>query len=251
LLYQTVGGAIIVPLYCLAYQSVSSGKDYWLPASRAVPTAYAQALLPSLVLGYLLPTILIYLPYGNVFVTQGYVALWQPVPILVNILLLVFSPTYSIGQPKAKTTSSEATGSTDDVKYLNRVYILSFVVGAVAHWAAIAICFLSSDPNLSFTHAFWPRKDLWIGKNINPSMSEGLLHIFQMDFWIIFLSSLVWAYLAVLDINRISGRSFVPAPKALVVMALNTVLFGPAATVAAIWYSRESTLAHLQKSKAA
>lgn len=214
-----------------------------------MPVGYARALLPSLVLGYLIPTILIYLPYSNVFITQGYVALWQPAPIIVNILLLILTPIFSAGstEPKAKR---DVDGSVEDVKHLQRVYILSFIVGATSHWAAIAICFLSSDPNLSFTHTFWPRKDLWIGRNINPTLSEGLLHIFQMDFWIIFASSLVWAYVAVLDVNRVT-KSFVPASKALVVMTLNTVLFGPAATIAAMWYSRESTLANLQKSKAA
>jgi hypothetical protein len=245
-MYQTVGGAIIIPLYHLAYMKTSSGKNYWSPASRAVPVAYAQALLPCLILGYLLPTILIYLPYSNAFMTQGYIALWQPAPLIVNLLLLILVPTYSVGQPKPKTT---AAGSTDDVKYLKRVYILCFVVGAVTHWAAVAICFLTSDPNLTFIHAFWPNKELFIGANINTTLSEGLLYIFQIDFWVIFGSSLIWAYLAVLDTNRASGRSFVPPIKAIAVIALNTFVFGPAATVAAIWFSRESTLAQLQKSQ--
>jgi hypothetical protein len=227
----------------------SSRKDYWSPASRAVSLSYAQALLPSLIVGYLIPTILIYLPYDNVFITQRYAALWQPVPIYVNILLFILAPTYSIGRSTPKTTTTVTENSIDDVKYLKRVYIFSFIVGAITHWAAVAICFLSSDPNLSFMHAFWPNKEFFFGQVTGLTLSQGLLYIFQVDFWIIFASSLIWAYLVILDTNRVTSKSFVPPVKALIVMALNTVLFGPAATIAAIWYSREGTLAQVQKSK--
>ncbi|KIW06014.1 uncharacterized protein PV09_03195 [Verruconis gallopava] len=246
-LYQSVGGAVMIPLYHLAYLKSSSAPNYWSPPSRAVSLPYAQALLPSLVLGYLLPTILVYFPQGNVFVTQGYIAIWQIAPVIVNLLLFVLAPTYAVGQPRTNRNEENLDG---DVKYLKRVYMLSFFIGAISHWAAAAICFLSSDPNLSFMHAFWPRGDLFLGQMSALTLSECVHYIFQMDCWIIFGSCLVWAYMAVLDMNRISNQSFVPPAKALAVMALNTVLFGPAATVAAVWYSRELKMAGLAKAKA-
>ncbi len=228
----------------------SSRKDYWSPASRALSLPYAQALLPSLIVGYLIPTILIYLPYENVFVTQGYAALWQPVPIYVNTLLFVLAQIYSIGQSKSKTTSPETEKNTDDVKYLKRVCVFSFIVGALTHWAAVAICFFSSDPNLSFMHAFWPNKEFFLGQVTGIKLSQGLLYIYQVDFWIIFASWLIWTSLVILDTNRATSKSFMPPVKALAVMALDTILFGPAATIAATWHSREGTLAQIQKSKA-
>ena len=241
-----MGGAVIIPLLHLAYMKTTSNKDYWTPASRAVPLPYARALALSLLFGYLLPTIALYVPWSNVFTSQGYIALWQPVPWLVNILLVILSTLFSLNQSNRKTGPE---GSTADVPYLQRVYLFSFFVAASAHWFAIAACLLSKDPNVTFAHAFLPRKDLFLRTGTISTMQEGLLYIFQIDYWVIFGSSLVWAYLAILDTNRAAG-TYVPPVKALSVMILNTILFGPAATLAAIWYSREGTLAGLQTAKA-
>src|SRR5690349_294739 len=98
----------------------TSSKDYWTPSSRAVSLPYARALLPSLVIGYLLPTLALYVPYGNVFTTQGVVALWQPSPWMVNILLVALSTVFSAGQSSLKQGPE---GTTADVKYLQRVYL--------------------------------------------------------------------------------------------------------------------------------
>jgi hypothetical protein len=225
----------------------SSNENYWNPSSRAVSLPYAKALLPSLILGYLLPTIALYIPYENIFTTQAVVAFWQPSPLLVNVLILVFSALFSIGYTKPKQTPE---GTTSDVKYLQHVYLFSFAVAAASHWLAITALLFSKDPNITFFHAIWPRKDLVLATGRIHTMHEGLLYILQIDFWVIFGSSLIWAYLAILDTNRVA-RAYVAPAQAFAVIGLNTVLFGPAATVAAIWYSRESTLAQLQqKSKA-
>jgi hypothetical protein len=187
-----------------------------------------------------------YVPWNDVFTTQGFAVLWQPSPWIVNILLVVLSTLYSVGGSQIKV---EPEGTTADVKYLQRVYLLSFAVGAISHWLTIATIFFSSDPNLTFTHVFLPRKELFLATQSISTLHEGLHYIFQVDYWIIFGSSLIWAYLAILDTNRVA-QAYVAPIKAITVMALNTVLFGPAATVAAIWHSREGTLAGLQKSKA-
>jgi hypothetical protein len=225
----------------------TSSENYWDPPSRAVSVPYARALLPSLILGYLAPTLALYVPYTNVFFTQAVVAFWQPSPLLVNVLLVAFSTVISSGYEKPKQNPE---GSTADVMYLQGVYLFSFAVAAASHWFTIATLYLSSDPNLTFFHAFWPRKELVFETARISTMHEGLRYILQIDFWVIFGSSLIWAYLAILDTNRVA-RSYVAPAKAIAVIILNTMLFGPAATVAAIWYSRESTLAQLQqKSKA-
>lgn len=237
---------MIIALYHLAYIKTSSSKDYWTPASRTVSVAYAKALLPSLVIGYLVPTIAMYIPWNNIFTTQALAALWQPSPWIVNILLVMFSTLYSIGGSETKV---EPEGTTADVKYLQRVYLLSFAVSAISHWLTIATIFFSKNPNLTFTHVFLPSKELFLATQSISTLHEGLHYIFQIDYWIIFGSSLIWAYLAILDTNRVA-QSYVAPMQAVSVMALNTVLFGPAATVAAIWHSREGTLAGLQKSKA-
>jgi len=240
LLYQTVGGAIVIPLYYLAYMRESAQKDYWSPASRQVSTSYARALLPSLVIGYLLPTILMYLPFSDpdLRVTQGLIALWQPTPLIVNLLLFVISAAYGNEPATSKKAASPPPG---DIKYLNRLYLTCFSVSAIAHVGTIFVCLSSTHPQMSLTRALVrvPTNDLM-------SMTGGLHYIFQVDFWIIFTAAVTGAYLALWDLKRI-GKTDLSLRNAAAGMAMAVICVGPAATVTGVWYIREHIMAQKDK----
>lgn len=68
---QTIGFALVGPLYYAAYIWASADENYWWPLSRQVPTPYAKTILPALLLGYLLPTLLMLLPYSAPSVLQA------------------------------------------------------------------------------------------------------------------------------------------------------------------------------------
>jgi len=235
LLYQTVGGAVIIPLYYLAYMRESSHADYWLPASRRVRLPYAKALLPSLFVGYLLPTILMYLPFPDpgLYITQGLVAFWQITPFVVNLLL------FCIPLVLGSSTKS-ASPDQSDIKYLDRLYITCFIVTATAHVGTIVWCVLST-PSISLIHALVrvPTEDGF-------SMTGALHYIFQADYWIIFAAAVAGAFLTLWDLKRI-GRMDSSLSKAAAGMALSIVCFGPAATVAGVWYVREHIMAEKSK----
>ncbi|KAF2416274.1 hypothetical protein EJ08DRAFT_709293 [Tothia fuscella] len=59
--YQTIGGAVIIPLYYLTYQ-YSYMTDGRHSSGREVSLSYARALVPATLLGYLIPTIAMYSP---------------------------------------------------------------------------------------------------------------------------------------------------------------------------------------------
>ena len=96
--------------------------------------------------------------------------------MLVRILgfILVFSALFSIGYNKSKQTPK---GTSYDVKYLQRFYLFSFAVAAASHWLTITALLVFRDPNVTFFHAFWPRKDLLLATSRIHSMHEGLLFI--------------------------------------------------------------------------
>ncbi|KIX06405.1 uncharacterized protein Z518_04381 [Rhinocladiella mackenziei CBS 650.93] len=233
--YQTVGGAIIVPLYYLAYLRDSSGSQYWSAESRQVPLPYAKALLPALIFGYLVPTILMFLPYSDTdhWTTQAMVALWQPCPWFVDALGWVLSIVYS--SMDSQTPQKQA--SLLDIAYLDTIYTVAFVVSALSHIGTLLVCLLSGDPQHSFNHIFFSRSGIR-----EPSLTEGLRAIFQADFWIIFASSLVWAFLAIWDLKRIA-KTEVSLSAAVAALLLGSVCVGPAAAVAAVWYWREHVMA--------
>ncbi|KAL2276287.1 hypothetical protein FJTKL_01048 [Diaporthe vaccinii] len=86
-LMQLQGIFRMEPLYVIF--AVFEGFD--LSPGRFVRPAVAKSLIPALVLGYIIPTILMILPTSNVHILQTYTALWQPTPAFVAVLVSVFS----------------------------------------------------------------------------------------------------------------------------------------------------------------
>lgn len=234
LFYQTVGGAIVIPLYYLAYLRESSRKDYWTPESRTVSTSYAKGLIPALTFGYMLPTILMYMPF-ELNVTQGFVAFWQVTPLVVNMLL--YNPAAAVDEQR----NASKRGSQDDVKYLNSLYIICGVLSALVHVGTMFVCFTTTNPQLSFANAI-----LRVPVSDQMSMSQALHYIFQADFWIIFTAAVTGAYITLWDLKR-AGKTDLSLIKTAAAMALAVVTIGPGATISGVWYIREGIMTRKEK----
>jgi hypothetical protein len=236
LLYQTVGGAVIIPLYYLALMHESADKDYYSPAARHIPIHYAKALLPSLLIGYLLPTLAMYLPLGDpdLYRTQGLVALWQFSPWIVNLLIFLISNVYKkLGSspPQAKTT-------TTDMKSL---YLMIIFVCTIFHLTTLYTCL--TDPSISLHHTL-----LLLPSPERLSLIGGLRYIFQADFWLIFAAALVGDILTMWDMKRM-GREKVAWWRVLLRTGVVSVLVGPGTVLASWAYRREEDGKEGQKEK--
>jgi hypothetical protein len=241
-LYQTVGGAIIVPIYYLAYLYDTSSNSYW-SKPRTVSLPYAKALLPALVIGYLVPTALIFIPYSapDMWTTQAAVAFWQPSPWYVDILIWVFSKLYSGGS----TTDRSSQNRNTDVPYLSRIYLTSFLVTGILHLFIIYLVVFSPNPQHSFSHMLL---EPILYPSTQTSLVQGIYGIFLADFWIIFASSLFWAYLAIWDLKRVRLAD-VNMWTAGTLIVIGTVAVGPGAVVTAVWYWRENRCVEGEKEK--
>lgn len=109
LLYQTVGAAVIIPLFCVAHLAASAdggnggenGRERG--RGRQMRPGYAVALLPATALGYLVPTLAVYAHGywgGDLDVTQGLIAFWQPAPLLMEVLLVMFASIFALSPPR-------------------------------------------------------------------------------------------------------------------------------------------------------
>jgi hypothetical protein len=238
LLYQTIGGAVIAPLFYFAY-ILSSTKNAYFYSGREVTTSYAKAILPSVILAYLVPTFLMYIPWDDVVLLQNLTAFWQFGPLLVNVLMWIFS--YALRDPS--TTASNRVSGTD-IKHLNRIYATSALVTAVNHIGTLYICLTSSNPQLSLSYVFLPNKDIW-----KTTTALGVHWIFQCDWWGTFVSSFLWCWLSIFDVQRLAGYSSVASVvQAFIIIALSTVVVGPGTMVAGVWYWREAKLVGLERS---
>ncbi|PVH78698.1 hypothetical protein DL98DRAFT_421668 [Cadophora sp. DSE1049] len=241
LFYQTVGGAVIIPLWYLLFFRNSTRETSWTPASRRVDSAYAKALLPSLVLGYLVPTVAIYAPFPDpgFKIRQALIAFWQPCPLYVNLLLVVISTAIRKNEPVVTVNKSETS-----LKYLHRLYITNFAVSAVVHVITMVLCISAKVPQVNFVHSL-----IRVPVADRLTMLGCLHYIFQVDGLIILGTALAAAWGVMWDLKHL-GKADISTGEIAFQMAVATVLFGPAATVSGVWLLREHMLAEKDVKKA-
>ncbi|KAL2066914.1 hypothetical protein VTL71DRAFT_1338 [Oculimacula yallundae] len=232
--YQTVGGAVVIPLWYVLFFRNSAKESSWLPASRLVDTSYAKALLPALLLGYLLPTVAMYIPFPDpgFKIHQTLIALWQPCPLYVNFLLVIISA--YVGK---QNTAPKDNLSPSNLKYLHRVYITGFAVSAFVHIITIILCISQKVPQISFVHSL-----LCVPAAERLTLTGSLHYIFQVDCLIILAAALASAWGVMWDLKHF-GQANISTGEIAIQMAVTTVLFGPGATVAGVWLLREHMMA--------
>ena len=254
-MYQVIGTAVICPLWYLGYAFLSSKDDY-LRSGRQVSLVAAKTMFVCTVLGYGLPTILIYLPWKDLVQHQNWLAFWQPSPIYPNILIWYLTITQNapdadiiesdvpadVNSPRTETQQAK----NEDVKYLKRLYIAAGLIGIATHVSVLYIGITSTDPRVSVASIFLPDKSKW-----KIDAAQGIHWIFQWDFWFCFLPSLLWCLLCVADVWRV-GNERLTAAKYLMAggyITLISVLAGPGAAMAAVWYWREDKMVQLEETK--
>jgi len=209
--------------------------EYYTTPSRQLPLPYARSLVPALLLGFLLPTITIYLPFDDpgLMIKQALTAFWQVTPLLVNLMLHFLQPFFSASSspPARKTADSDAE---TDATYVKRLYGICFVTSAAAHLGIVSLRLL--DPKLSLIRVFLPKTELLPG-----SAAETLHFIFQWDYLLIFAASMLWACVAVHDLD-VAGRTDVSLVQLGTAVVAGSVIFGPAATVVGAFWWREDKL---------
>lgn len=234
LLYQTVGGAIIIPLYYLCYTWTAARTDYWTNG-RDLPLARARTLFPAAILGYLIPTLATWLPLDDLFdlyTRQAMVAFWQVTPLVVNLLWLLFSSLASQTQSTSKPRSTSA-----DIRTLSPIYLVSLLVAQASHAAILFLCSTSpsKDPSVSFSFIFGLRPP------VDPQMYEAIHFIFKVDYWIISLATVLWCVQAEWELIglRRTDLTYLTATLATLVGA---VVLGPGTVLATVWWWRESKI---------
>ncbi|KAJ9619082.1 hypothetical protein H2204_012793 [Knufia peltigerae] len=240
-IYQLYGIAVVAPIFYIMYLTVSNPESYWWPLSRPVPEKYVKTLLPAVVLGYLIPTILMFWPHSNDDqIRQGFIAFWQPSPVYVNILLWLLATSYNTTMSTQQDHSNVVVAAAEppDMAHLKRLYAFSFGVSIVTHFGVLLKVMFSADPHLQLSKIFLlPPLD-----QRSLSVVESLHITWLVDFWVWTMATMAWCCLSVWDLKRV-GLAVVSVRKAAAAVALGTVLVGPGAVISACWYWRETQMA--------
>ncbi|KAL5350738.1 hypothetical protein ACLOAV_004307 [Pseudogymnoascus australis] len=234
-LSQFTGMGIYMPLYYAAYTLVSESESYWWPLSREVPIQYADSMIWAVMIGYTLPTIVMFIPWKDPFTLQNIEACWQLSPMLVPLLCTIFAYFYPSQRSNAAQKPRKANEPPADIEPLQRLYAVTGILGVLFHIYCVFRAFY--DPELSISAVFWP--DFVTQEK---TLGEGVKFMFLIDVWALEVATYVWSCQALWDLKRV-GRSRANIPKAAALIAVSTVILGPGATLCAVWYWRETKLA--------
>jgi hypothetical protein len=223
-----------MPIYYAAYTFISDSEPYWWPLTREVPIQFAASLKWAVGIGYVVPTILMFLPWKDPSTIQNFEALWQPSPMFVPLICTVLGYVYAKKNNLTQVTR-KANEVFPDLAHLKQLYIITGGLGFLLHVYCLGK--IASSPNMSLASVFWP------DYSAQPKeFGEGLRTIFLSDFWGFEIATYGWLCMAVWDLKRV-GRTSVDVGKVAALIALGCFIIGPGATLSAVWYWREGLLA--------
>ncbi|KAH6994738.1 hypothetical protein EDB82DRAFT_557036 [Fusarium venenatum] len=220
---------------CIAFLTVESlrVRNRWTLLGFSI----ARALAPSMIFIYIIPTILMYPPCPNPKYNQIAVAFWQPTPISIDLGVYVLDLTVFRGSSSSLSKTNTATTGLASTKHITNLYKVTFVVSAMAHLTTIYILFTTTgNLQLTFDHVLVPKLDL----ETIQDFSTGMHRIFQWDYWLIFVSAIIWSWLGVYDISKMQKADSV-LTKCLGIVAA-AIIVDPGATLAYFGIWRENEL---------
>lgn len=270
MLTQFPGYAFTMPLYALAHLHCSRTalNDPRSLAKEVRPREiiFLRTLVPSIVLGYLIPTVLMCLPFSW-FVHQWIAALWQGFPLWVFTLQYIlgfayrrFGPNFgSVSRGMATTISLEQSSvvheqplggdHTLEMNALNTVYLFSIGVSTFTHLATVSLVLsrilfpkLFSKfalEALSFQQVFLPPAS-YLSLPMK-SMGVAILNFFQYDQYVGAVATVTWAMILWCHSQRSGNRrrGFVKQMgKTLVI----SILAGPGTAFVALVWDRDLRL---------
>ncbi|PMD52696.1 uncharacterized protein K444DRAFT_668381 [Hyaloscypha bicolor E] len=214
---QGLGYGFTMPIYAIVHLLCSPTAASMAPAVaqkiRLQSTDLLEGLVPSMILGYIIPTVLMAIPFRSHVLHQWLGGLWQGYPVWVSLIHYGIKVVRSrrankSNEPKPPdTTTANGTGTRsyaariDEEMTLHRAYLFAFAVSAstnITTFSILASCKLF--PSLFPSHIltaltlksvfipppFWSRAPM-------PNMAVGILNFFQYDQYVGSTAAIVWA----------------------------------------------------------
>lgn len=219
---QSFGAGCVFPIYFLLHLGQPLPTNL---ANSSLPVSYARTLIPSSLIGGLLPAILALAPLSRSDDThQIILAAWQCYPMAISLINKTLASTCTV-------KADRRTSPSRDLPYLRAAYIFAFLLsfgGHVYSWSSFLLC--SKDLPSSFSEIYLPSPSA-----VTDLKSAAMLFL-QYDWICIASSALLWGIFSVAPFVK-SGMI------SLVVMFLAGFVFvGPGAVVSLAFFWREGRL---------
>lgn len=157
------------------------------------------------------------------------------------VLVALFSWEIRLVQNRLKFS----TVDTKPVSHVANTYLVTGIMAACVHMTTILTCFISKS--LSVSSVFLPQEDSFAPKQ---TLGAGSFAFLQNDFILFTISALLWGIMNIWDMHRMGLSKSSPYLSAIA-MAISSVVVGPGAALAAVWYWREHLIHDVHDRKTA
>jgi hypothetical protein len=209
----------------------STGASY-TTVGRYIPVAIAKSIVPAILIGYVFPTMSIFVSAIPPTIKQDLILAWQFAALLVSALVLAFSK----ASGPAELDPVFDVYSLRDVPHLVRGYQLMFTFSLAYHGLFVAAAVLSlGHPVLSIARLCLP---YYGGSEADP-----LFSLLKLDLAFAALACLLYGIYSVYELRY---KGLITPLYAFQVSAMflgAQVVVGPGAALVGLWWWRELQLA--------
>lgn len=223
------GWDVVLPIYFSIHIFLSQSRKFYYPAPRAIDAFVAMALPAGLMIAYILPTMqtLANMTTGSTMRLQAL----NRLPLMIAhigmpIVLRIMSSLFKRKAPPISTP--QLVYGSQDMMHLSRFFTILFIFASSMH--------------LIFASYFFTRFTVGVFLNAMASSMEWR-QLISMGMTVI-----IWCIFVVWDLQRVDvmRTSF---SMGLIMIIGGSVVFGPAAVLAALWKWRESLMEESRKRK--
>ncbi|KAF2014167.1 FAD binding domain-containing protein [Aaosphaeria arxii CBS 175.79] len=244
-----LGIGIIAPLYFLISLWSTSNGFFITTVGRHVPRTIAMSILPSILLGFVLPTLLMFIPSLPTSLHQGIQLEWQFTAILVSILIQMLSTRYgrlvttessdekAVTQSVAEYYRSKAA----DLPHLFTAYRAIFAFATFCHVVFIAVGLFSTNPRLWLLRMLIPSLDL--PDQAQDSCFVGAFISLKWNFIFAVIATLLHGLYTIFDLRSRGLITTESACKAIATLGGAQIIVGPGAALVGLWGWREKKIA--------
>jgi len=241
-----------MPLYLIIHLATSPTVSSRVAKNYAVDVPNLLSVPISLIIGFVLPSVLLSLPAPSVLSfdqKQTYIAYWQMFPIWFEILQQLFSFVLAkLLQTTLKSSTSPQKQSRRTMEALRSVYIFALAIAGVTHVTAVMLSMTSmlfpalfapqfrgelNPSNVFLTQSFFASKSI-------SSIGAGALQLLQYDDMVGSVALQLWAVALYLNSNsRTSKVDSWTAIKVVSALVASTVLFGSCGCAVCFIWARD------------
>ncbi|KIL87653.1 hypothetical protein FAVG1_09363 [Fusarium avenaceum] len=226
MLIQVVGLGVAVPLYFAVYTLVSDSEPYWWPLRRFVPLRYARSVLTTCVVGEAVHIGFLYNHSTTSNSTQTLDLMRKYSFLLIPLLVQALGAFCGHRQKLIPNKTLDL-----ELHSLRNTYIFVGIIGALCYWYNLMSIFRDSTMPFMLDVCALPS---W--SNIQSAQLP-----LETGFLIYLFASYLWSVQAIWDLRRV-GRANSSVLKSAFGILVGNIVFGPGASLAAVWYLREHAM---------